>query len=103
VDGLGLERESRILYCDSASASELMKHAGKHRRTKQLNISDLKIREYVKKRGVKIEPVSSKANVADLLTKPLPLEDFQRHREKIGVHPTKRKADEGHAQSAPPR
>ncbi|EGZ17540.1 hypothetical protein PHYSODRAFT_300582 [Phytophthora sojae] len=62
-----------------------MKHAGKHRRTKQLNISDLKIREYVKKRGVKIEPVASKANAADTMTKPLPLEVFERHREKLGV------------------
>ncbi|KAE9067260.1 hypothetical protein PF007_g28142 [Phytophthora fragariae] len=101
IDELGLQRESTTLYCDSASARELMKHAGKHRRTKRLNIKDLKIREYVKKRGIKIEPVSSKANVADLMTKPLALVAFQHHRENMGVHPAKRKVVESHAQSAP--
>ncbi|KAF4044670.1 Reverse transcriptase (RNA-dependent DNA polymerase) [Phytophthora infestans] len=97
VDELGLKRETTALYCDSSSARELMKHAGKHRRTKQLNRSDLKIREYVKKRGVKLEPVASKENVADIMTKPLPQEAFQGHRDTMGVSTAGVRADESHA------
>ncbi|KUF88461.1 Coiled-coil domain-containing protein 42 [Phytophthora nicotianae] len=100
VDELGLERDATTLYCDSSSARELMKHAGKHRRTKQLNISDLKIREYVKKRGVKLEPVASKANVADMMTKPLPQEAFQGHRETMGVRTARMDAEASHAITA---
>ncbi|ETN02893.1 hypothetical protein PPTG_23856 [Phytophthora nicotianae INRA-310] len=48
ADELGLEKETTTLYCDSNSAHGLMKHAEKLRRTKLVNISDLKIREYVK-------------------------------------------------------
>ncbi|KAE9178982.1 hypothetical protein PF005_g23857 [Phytophthora fragariae] len=62
-----------------------MKHAGKHRRTKQLRIKDLKIREYVAENGMVVKPVASKENVADMLTKPLPVETFRRHRAQLGV------------------
>ncbi|KAI9982206.1 hypothetical protein PInf_008101 [Phytophthora infestans] len=51
VDELKLPRTGILLYCDSSSAHQLMKHAGKHRRTKQLRAKDLKIREYVSKNG----------------------------------------------------
>ncbi|KUF93604.1 Calcineurin B protein 10 [Phytophthora nicotianae] len=101
VDELGLKRETTTLYCDSSSARELMKHAGKHRRTKQLNISDLKIREYVKKRGVKLEPVASKANVADIMMKPLPQDAFQGHRDTMGVSIARVNADANHAFTEP--
>ncbi|KAG6959019.1 hypothetical protein JG687_00009033 [Phytophthora cactorum] len=100
VDEMGLERETTTLYCDSSIARGLMKHAGKHRRIKQFNISDLKIREYVKKRGVKLEPVSSKANVVDMMTKPLTLEEFQGHRETIGVRTASVNTDASHASNA---
>lgn len=62
-----------------------MQHAGKHHRTKQLRIKDLKIREYVDEHGMDVRSVTSKDNVADLLTKPLPMEPFRRHRERFGV------------------
>jgi hypothetical protein len=38
IDELKLARTSTSLHCDSSSARELMQHAGKHRRTKQLRI-----------------------------------------------------------------
>ncbi|OWY95462.1 putative mitochondrial protein [Phytophthora megakarya] len=60
VDELELPRVNTKLYCDSCSARELMQHAGKHRRIKQLRIKDLKIREYVAKNGVTVKSVASK-------------------------------------------
>lgn len=98
VDELRLERETTTLYCDSR---ELMKHTGKHRRTKQLNIKDLKIREYVKEREVEIKLVASKANVADMMTKPLPLEAFQRHREVMGLSSSRQKTSSNQGKAAP--
>ncbi|OWZ23995.1 hypothetical protein PHMEG_0001034 [Phytophthora megakarya] len=56
-----------------------MKHAGKHRSTKQLRIKDLMIRE---RRGIS---VTTRANVADTMTKPLPAEAYRRHRYTLGV------------------
>ncbi|KAF4139602.1 putative reverse transcriptase/ribonuclease H (RT) (RT-RH) [CHAIN 4] [Phytophthora infestans] len=85
VDELGLPREKTILFCDSISAVALMKHAGKHRRTKQLRIKDLKIREYVVEREVGISSVATQANVADTMTKPLPAEAFRQLRDTLGV------------------
>ncbi|GMF29781.1 unnamed protein product [Phytophthora fragariaefolia] len=85
VDEIELPRENTQMFCDSSSAVELMKHAGKHRRTKQLRIKDLKIREYVAEREVSISSVASRANVADTMTKPLPAEEFRRHRDNLGV------------------
>ncbi|OWZ00212.1 Copia type Polyprotein, partial [Phytophthora megakarya] len=60
-------------------------HAGKHRRTKQLRIKDLKIREYVTVNGLIVKDVATKDNVADTLTKPLPVELFRRHRASLGI------------------
>ncbi|KAG3083684.1 hypothetical protein PI124_g5461 [Phytophthora idaei] len=85
VDQLKLPRTSTTRYCDSSSARELMLHAGKHCRTTQLRIKDLKIREYVSENGTTVKPVASKENFADLLTKPLPVDAFRRHRAKRGV------------------
>ncbi|OWZ07581.1 hypothetical protein PHMEG_00020008 [Phytophthora megakarya] len=62
-----------------------MQNAGKHRRTKQLRIKDLKIREYVAKNGVTVKSVASKDNVADMFTKSLPVEQFRRLRAQLGV------------------
>ncbi|OWY94086.1 Copia type Polyprotein, partial [Phytophthora megakarya] len=57
----------------------------KHRRTKQLRIKDLKIHEYVTVNGLIVKAVATKDNVADTLTKPLPVEQFRRHRASLGI------------------
>jgi hypothetical protein len=39
----------------------------------------------VAENGMVVKPVASKENVADLLTKPLPVEAFRYHRARLGV------------------
>ncbi|OWZ13023.1 putative mitochondrial protein [Phytophthora megakarya] len=85
VDELKIPRTSTILYCGSSSARELTQHAGKHRRTKQLRIKDLKIHEYVAVNGLIVNAMATKDNVADTLTKPLSVEHFRHHQASLGI------------------
>lgn len=71
IDELGLQRTRTVLFSDNGGAVCLMERPAKHRRTKQISICYLMIREYIKERGVIVKRVASKDNIADIQTKPL--------------------------------
>ena len=72
------------VYCkvfeDNSGALELARLPKLRPRTKHINVCYHHFREHVRKGLIKIFPVSTKDQIADVLTKALAQNDFQRHR-----------------------
>jgi hypothetical protein len=71
------------VYCkvfeDNSGALELARLPKLHPRTKHINVCYHHFREHVRKGLIKIFPIDTKDQIADVLTKPLAQNDFQRH------------------------
>ena len=67
------------ILCDNQGAKEVAEHPKFHKRTKHIDIKFHKIRERVQTGIVAVEYVASANNTADIFTKALPRETFQRH------------------------
>ena len=76
-----------MLGCDNQSAISLTKNPIQHSRTKHIDIRYHFIKERVEEGQLKLEFVPTKEQLADILTKPLPNDTFQRLRSRLGVHP----------------
>ena len=87
------EREFQVIcnepyvYCkvfeDNSGALELARLPKLRPRTKHINVCYHHFREHVRKGLIKIFPIDTKDQVADVLTKPLAQNDFQRHRRSM--------------------
>ena len=75
------------VYCkafeDNSGAIELARLPKMRPRTKHINIVYHHFREHVRKGKIHIYPVLTKDQLADILAKPLPQNDFLRLRKKI--------------------
>ena len=69
------------IMCDNTSAINISKNHVMHSKTKHIPIKYHLLRE----QKVKLEYFSSKEQVADIFTKPLPREVFEYLRQKLGV------------------
>jgi hypothetical protein len=69
LDELGIQYEVPTIYSDSQSAIDWSKNACHHQRSKHVALKYFFIRDTVADRKVKIAYVSTKENVADILTK----------------------------------
>jgi hypothetical protein len=69
LEELGIDFEVPVIYTDSRSAMEWSKNASNHQRTKHVALKYFFIRDEVANKKVKIAYVSTKDNVADILTK----------------------------------
>ena len=58
-----------------------------HSKTKHIPIKYHYLREQVSQKDVKLEYIDTKEQIADIFTKPLPKEAFERLRKKMGVIP----------------
>ena len=58
-----------------------------HSKTKHIPIKYHYLREQVSQKTVKLEYIDTKEQIADIFTKPLPKEDFEHLRQKMGVIP----------------
>ena len=91
-----LLRELRIvlppptLWCDNIGATYLSANPIFHARMKHIEIDFHFVREQVASRQLRISIISSKDQVADLLTKPLPKLDFLHLRSKLNLLPALR-------------
>jgi len=65
------------IMCDNTSAISISKNPVMHSKTKHIPIKYHFLREQVLEQKVKLEYVSSKEQVADIFTKPLPREAFE--------------------------
>ena len=60
------------IYGDNQGSLSLTKHAGKHNRTKHIDVRYHFIRDYVNRNVIAVQHVPTDDNVADALTKPMP-------------------------------
>ena len=67
------------VYIDSTGAEALAKNPVNHQRTKHIDIRHHFIREHVEAKTIGLVHITSHNNVADIFTKPLPHESFNRH------------------------
>ena len=73
------------IYCDNTSAISISKNPVMCSKTKHISIKYHFLREKVGEQKVKLEYVSTKEQVADIFTKPLPKDTFEYLRQKLGV------------------
>ena len=74
-----------VIYCDNSSTIKLSRNPVLHRRSKHIDVRFHFLRELTRNGTVELLHYSSQEQVADVLTKPLKLEDFVRMRDKMGV------------------
>ena len=73
------------ILCDNTSAISISKNPVMHSKTKHIPIKYHFLREHVTEKHVKLEIVGTKEHVADIFTKPLPRENFEYLRDRLGV------------------
>ena len=74
------QEEPTVLYMDNSSAIDLAFDPILHAKTKHIERRDLFVRELVARKVVVTKFVPTAQNVADILTKPLARQSFQKHR-----------------------
>ena len=76
-----------VINCDNTSAINMSKNPIMHSKTKHIPIKYHYLREHGSQKTVKLEYIDTKEQIADIFTKPLPKEAFERLRQKMGVIP----------------
>ncbi|PKU85121.1 Retrovirus-related Pol polyprotein from transposon TNT 1-94 [Dendrobium catenatum] len=80
------QTQPTILNCDNTSAIALAHNPIFHARTKHIEIDYHFISSHIKQGELLIKHVSSADNIADVLTKPLSLQQFNTLRSKLTIH-----------------
>ena len=73
------------VYCDNKSAISINENQMLHSRTKHIPIKYHFLHEQVVEQNIVLEYISTKEQIADIFTKPLPRESFEHLRQMIGV------------------
>jgi hypothetical protein len=74
-----------VIYCDNTSTVNMSKNPVMHSKTKHISIKYHMIREKVAKKEVRLEHVSTKEEIANIFTKPLPKKTFEYLRDFLGL------------------
>ncbi|KAH9752684.1 hypothetical protein KPL71_014795 [Citrus sinensis] len=85
INELGYQQTSIPILCDSQSAISLSKNQVHHEKTKHIDIKLHFIRLEVSKGTVKLVKVHTTNNVADMLTKPVPMAKFEHCLDLAGI------------------
>lgn len=86
LEELGWQQsEGIILMCDNTSTIKLSRNPVLHGRSKHIRVRFHFLRDLTKEGAVEMQYIGTKEQVADLMTKPLKLEAFQRHRDSLGM------------------
>ncbi|GJS27944.1 retrovirus-related pol polyprotein from transposon TNT 1-94 [Tanacetum coccineum] len=81
----GVRLDDIPIMCDNKGAIDLSKNPVQHSRTKHIEIRHHFLRDNVQKGNFSIENVTSKDNIANILTKPLKCESFNYLRLGLGM------------------
>ena len=81
----GLEYRDTPIRCDNTSAINLTKNPVMHSRAKHIEIRYHFIRDHVACHDVCLEFVPTSDQLADILTKPLPKDQFYKIRRELGI------------------
>ena len=74
-----------MICCDNLSAITITRDATYHARTKHINIYYHYIREKVASNEASLTYIASKDNIADIMTKAIPLENHNELKELLGI------------------
>ncbi|XP_050232866.1 secreted RxLR effector protein 161-like [Mercurialis annua] len=86
LEKLGLQQSKCTdVFCDNSSTIKLSKNPVMHGRSKHIDVRFHFLRDLTMDGVVKLEYCGSKDQLADIMTKPLTLEVFERLRELLGV------------------
>ena len=80
-----VEQDVMTLYCDNMSAINISKNPVQHSRTKHIDIRHHYIRDLVDDKVITLEHVATEEQVADIFTKALDANQFERLRGKLGI------------------
>lgn len=80
-----LQEKSTVVMCDNNSVIKLSKKPVLHGRSKHIDVRFHFLRDLTKEGVVDLVCCGTRNQVADLMTKPLKLGDFQNFREELGV------------------
>jgi hypothetical protein len=86
LENIQVEYDEPIpIYCDNTSAISISKNPLMHSKTKHIPIKYHFLREQAAEKNIRVEYVSTKEQVANIFTKPLPREAFEYLRQRLGV------------------
>ncbi|XP_045792030.1 secreted RxLR effector protein 161-like [Trifolium pratense] len=79
------EKDCITIYCDNSSLIKLSKHPVMHGRSKHIDVRFHFLRDLTREGKIQLVHCSSFEQVADIMTKPLTFESFNRNRDKLGL------------------
>ena len=82
---LGIEIGTVPIYCDSNCARSIIEDPENHKKIKHIDIKYFFVREQQELKTLKMTAVSTKLQIADIFTKPLPKKRFQLLRDMMGI------------------
>lgn len=82
--GITLSRPP-TLWCDNIGATYLSANPIFHRRSKHVEVDYHFVRERVSTRKIDIRVISTKDQIADIMTKPLPVTSFNSFRRNLNI------------------
>jgi hypothetical protein len=80
-----LELEATLIHCDNQSCVKLSENPIFHDKSKHIEIKYHYIRDMVQREAVELQYISTDAQIADILTKPLSRVKYEYFRDKLGV------------------
>ena len=73
------------LFCDNMSAINISKNPVQHSRTKHIDIRHHYIRDLIEDKVITLEHVATEEQIADIFTKALDANQFEKLRSKLGI------------------
>lgn len=83
---LGIDVGAVPIFCDSKCAISVVEDPINHQRVKHIDIKYFFIRDQQELGRIKMFPIPSRLQIADILTKPLPKKTFEFLRGMMGIH-----------------
>jgi len=86
LENIGLsQNKCTVIMCDNSSTIKLSKNPVMHGRSKHIDVRFHFLRDLTKEEVVKLVHCNTSNQVADIMTKPLKLDVFQKLRDQLGV------------------